>query len=278
MTDPLEKYRVMVRSIKFSPSSLDKNQPTTQVEPDSVSKPSPSTSLSWAKISSVLDSGPPVDPSEHIADLVRNAVSKHTVLPSSYAIPANIADRISQLSPTREVRPTIILPPIPEPDPNWKPSISAISPVPDVIISEKIAAISPVPDVIISEKIEEITEVPDVIISEKTEEIISEKTEEITEVTEEETETLVETVEKHSPILEIICPKCGSHNSRKNGFYKDKQRYACKDCGKQFVYESQEIITEIKPAKTQTKESKTKGGFSGKSDNRSSKNKKKGKR
>ncbi|HEY9703299.1 MAG TPA: hypothetical protein V6C58_12675, partial [Allocoleopsis sp.] len=135
------------------------------------------------------------------------------------------------------------------------------------------------------EKTEEITEVAEEIISEKTEEItevaeeiISEKEEAIAIIPEKETEKLVETAEKHSPILEIICPKCGSHNSRKNGFYKDKQRYACKDCGKQFVPESQEIITEIKTAKTPTKESKIKGGFSGKSANRSSKNKKKGKR
>lgn len=33
----------------------------------------------------------------------------------------------------------------------------------------------------------------------------------------------------------IICPSCGSMEVRKNGHQNGKQRYACKDCGRQFV-------------------------------------------
>ncbi|MBD2315167.1 hypothetical protein H6G20_26215 [Desertifilum sp. FACHB-1129] len=33
----------------------------------------------------------------------------------------------------------------------------------------------------------------------------------------------------------IICPSCGSGDVRKNGHQNGKQRYACKDCGRQFV-------------------------------------------
>ncbi|WP_435388487.1 IS1/IS1595 family N-terminal zinc-binding domain-containing protein [Laspinema olomoucense] len=33
-----------------------------------------------------------------------------------------------------------------------------------------------------------------------------------------------------------VCPKCGSHNIRKNGhIHNGKQNHQCKDCGRQFV-------------------------------------------
>ena len=31
------------------------------------------------------------------------------------------------------------------------------------------------------------------------------------------------------------CPNCQSTRIRKHGFYRDKQRYQCKDCARQFV-------------------------------------------
>ena len=31
------------------------------------------------------------------------------------------------------------------------------------------------------------------------------------------------------------CPNCQSSQIRKHGFYRDKQRYQCKDCARQFV-------------------------------------------
>ncbi len=33
----------------------------------------------------------------------------------------------------------------------------------------------------------------------------------------------------------IKCPNCQSTRTRKHGFYRDKQRYQCKDCARQFV-------------------------------------------
>jgi predicted RNA-binding Zn-ribbon protein involved in translation (DUF1610 family) len=41
-----------------------------------------------------------------------------------------------------------------------------------------------------------------------------------------------------SQISEITCPKCQSSDIRKNGRRQDKQRYFCKDCGRQFVISS----------------------------------------
>jgi predicted RNA-binding Zn-ribbon protein involved in translation (DUF1610 family) len=41
-----------------------------------------------------------------------------------------------------------------------------------------------------------------------------------------------------SQISEITCPKCHSTDIRKNGRRQDKQRYFCKDCGRQFVTSS----------------------------------------
>jgi predicted RNA-binding Zn-ribbon protein involved in translation (DUF1610 family) len=38
--------------------------------------------------------------------------------------------------------------------------------------------------------------------------------------------------------LEITCPKCESTDIRKNGRRHDKQRYVCKDCGREFVMPS----------------------------------------
>ncbi|MCT7968487.1 hypothetical protein NG799_19440 [Laspinema sp. D1] len=38
-----------------------------------------------------------------------------------------------------------------------------------------------------------------------------------------------------------VCPRCGSHNIRKNGhIHNDKQNHQCKDCGRQFVENNRE--------------------------------------
>ncbi len=41
--------------------------------------------------------------------------------------------------------------------------------------------------------------------------------------------------------MKIICPKCGTHDIRKNGHRRGKQNYQCKQCGRQFV----EFYTEV---------------------------------
>jgi len=58
--------------------------------------------------------GPPIDPSEHVAALVHEAVCKPTVLPATYTIQENIGDRISRLATPKPVKSVIIQPKIPQ--------------------------------------------------------------------------------------------------------------------------------------------------------------------
>ncbi len=58
---------------------------------------------------------PPIDPSEHAAALVHEAVRKPTVLPVSYMILENIGDRISRLTTPKPVESIVIQPKIPQP-------------------------------------------------------------------------------------------------------------------------------------------------------------------
>ena len=49
-------------------------------------------------------------------------------------------------------------------------------------------------------------------------------------------ESLVQpTIPDSEEETQVKCPACDSTELRKNGHRKDKQRYICKDCGKQFV-------------------------------------------
>ena len=120
MTDHLEPYRRMARSIRFFPpfsltppvdQSVD--QPVTPAsEGDSWTK----KTLADAQMKTTVES--PIDPSEHAAALVHEAVWKSTVLPATYRIPENIGDRISRLTAAKPVEPMIIQPKIPQPAPN----------------------------------------------------------------------------------------------------------------------------------------------------------------
>lgn len=120
VTDHLEPYRRMVRSIRFVPA-LGPTHPSQQPV-----MPLPQVNLSPSVPSTPPPASEPApDPSEHVTDLVREAVSKPTVLPVTYAIAENIGDRISRLAaatPTRSQPPEIIAFKIPQPDPNWKPA------------------------------------------------------------------------------------------------------------------------------------------------------------
>ncbi|MBD1925335.1 hypothetical protein H6F74_03405 [Trichocoleus sp. FACHB-90] len=119
MTEHLEPYRRMVRSMRFVPAL------GRQYESHQSQMPSPPP-LNFS--SSVPSTVPPVpeaapDPSEHVAALVREAVSKPTVLPVTYVIAENIGDRISRMTtPKKKRSPEIIAFKIPQPDPNWKPA------------------------------------------------------------------------------------------------------------------------------------------------------------
>lgn len=48
------------------------------------------------------------------------------------------------------------------------------------------------------------------------------------------------------------CPKCRSQNHRKNGRVQGKQRYRCKDCGRQFL--AVEIVSEVSTSSWQNSE------------------------
>ena len=119
MTDHLEPYRRMVRSIRFVPA-LGRNEQLSQQKANPVISPQvdylPRTSLPLAKVTPAYR---PSDPTQDVTALVRDAVEKPTVLPVTYAIPENIGDRISRLASPKAVTPAIIEPKIPQPDPNW---------------------------------------------------------------------------------------------------------------------------------------------------------------
>ena len=115
MTDHLEPYRRMARSIRFFPPS-----PLTQPIPQPITAPVTPSSVveDWGKKTSsnapVKPIEPPIDPSEYAAALVHEAVWKPTVLPATYTIPENIGDRISRLSASKPVN-LVIQPTIPQP-------------------------------------------------------------------------------------------------------------------------------------------------------------------
>lgn len=130
MTDHLEPYRRMARSIRFFPP-----RSLTGPSQESMAKavtPAPVTSTSTWKTQvedyEISAFEPPIDPSEHVAALVHEAVNKPTVLPATYAIQENIGDRISRISPSAKpvsaqpVKSFINPFKIPSPDPNWVPA------------------------------------------------------------------------------------------------------------------------------------------------------------
>ena len=83
--------------------------------------------------------GAPIDPSEHVAALVHEAVCKPTVLPATYTIQENIGDRISRLATPKPVESVIIPTKIPQPASN---STSAhVSPALESAIDPEHAAV-----------------------------------------------------------------------------------------------------------------------------------------
>lgn len=143
MTDHLEPYRRMARSIRFIPP-LSLNQPS-QESASQAQTPAPvGQSSSWQTTSwsaGFAAEGPPIDLSEHTAALVQEAVSKPTVLPAAYSIQENIGDRISRLVPTKPVESTVIQFKIPQPDPNGTPANESPAAQSGIDPSEHVAAL-----------------------------------------------------------------------------------------------------------------------------------------
>ncbi len=140
MTDHLEPYRRMARSIRFFPP-LSLTQPAPQ-SVDQPLTPLPLVDSSSQKIIADAqvkpDLGPPVDLSKHTAALVHDAVWKPTVLPTTYRVPENIGDRISRLTASKSVESHIIQFKIPLPDPNW--TSANVSPASEALIDPEHAA------------------------------------------------------------------------------------------------------------------------------------------
>ena len=121
VTDHLEPYRRMARSIRFFPpislTHLSQESVQEPLIPVPVVDSSPKRTITDTHLSP--DVGPPIDPSEHAAGLVHEAVSKRTVLPAHYTIPENIGDRISRLTTPKPVNFVLISPKIPQVDSDW---------------------------------------------------------------------------------------------------------------------------------------------------------------
>ncbi len=121
VTDHLEPYRRMARSIRFFPPlSLAGSTQESVAQPVT---PVPGADLpSWKTITQSHEKSaqePPIDPSEHVAALVNEAVRKPTVLPTTYAIQENIGDRINRMAPPKRVEAIINPFKIPQPDPSY---------------------------------------------------------------------------------------------------------------------------------------------------------------
>ncbi|MGC1395581.1 MAG: hypothetical protein WA828_14960, partial [Coleofasciculaceae cyanobacterium] len=204
MTDHLEPYRRMARSIRFFPPSALTFKPILPpVTAESVVD-------SWAKTTSNADVKsiePPLDLSKHAAALVHEAVCKPTVLPATYAIPENIGDRISRLVAASSVDLAKFKPNLPQSTPNGTTAgngASFASNSDRLVYDPRRQVYALESTIIVEEPVAETTEtVAEEPIAETTETVVEEPIAETTETVVEEpiaetTETVVE-----EPIAEV---------------------------------------------------------------------------
>ncbi len=208
MTDHLEPYRRMVRSMRFFPP-ISLTQPSQRsvpglVTPAPVVNISSKTTIPDAHVEAAL--GPPIDPSEHTAALVHEAVCKPTVLPVTYTILENIGDRISRLAAPKAVEPVIIQPKLPQADSNWTPAHTIEAVVTQPVEVEQTSD-EPVTEAIVAEPVE----VEQVSDKQATEAIVAEPVE-VEQTSDEQAtqavvaepaevqETLIDTSENNAPI------------------------------------------------------------------------------
>lgn len=152
VTDHLEPYRRMARSIRFVPpqwqverfyqalTQVSTGTPTFAISGVTASSPTASSAST-----SISDPGSTPDPSEYSAALIQAAVSKPTAWLTHHNIPENIGDRISKLAAPQRKTAVAPLPKLPEPDPNWTPASKVAAVEPDAI-SETVAFKLNVPD------------------------------------------------------------------------------------------------------------------------------------
>jgi predicted RNA-binding Zn-ribbon protein involved in translation (DUF1610 family) len=233
VTDHLEPYRRMARSIRFFPPSALALKPIPQpVTADAVAD-------SWVKTSSNADVKsiePPIDLSERAAALVHEAVWKPTVLPATYVIPENIGDRISRLVASSSVDLAKIKPNLPQPACNgttahgsatfetssdrlvYDPQrqvyalestivaealvaepIAVVAEAPETIVAEPIAVVAEAPETIVAEPIAVVAEAPETIVAEPI--VVAETDTPIAEVESNQPPTLLEKV---SSVIEAV--------------------------------------------------------------------------
>ncbi len=98
VTDYLEKYRIMVRSMRFFPPLKKNNKQGQKLPQQSLSLP-PSSSQKLPSESVGENNKPRLDLAKYITDLIGNAVAKPSIL-GSYNIQQNLGDRISKINST----------------------------------------------------------------------------------------------------------------------------------------------------------------------------------
>ncbi|HEY9705870.1 MAG TPA: twin-arginine translocase subunit TatC [Allocoleopsis sp.] len=98
VTDYLEKYRIMVRSMRFFPPLKKNNKQGQKIPQQSLSLP-PSSSEKLHPESGTENNKPRLDLAKYITDLIGSAVAKPTIL-GNYNIQQNLGDRISKINST----------------------------------------------------------------------------------------------------------------------------------------------------------------------------------
>ncbi|PSB07458.1 hypothetical protein C7B61_08800 [filamentous cyanobacterium CCP1] len=254
----------MARSIRFVPTLRGSSSYQKFTEPARLLHVPPVSNSPPATVPvSVSPIEQPINLSDHVENLVRSAVCQPTVLPPVYVLQESIGDRISRLREPEPPKPSpvVISPKIPAPDPNWTPTTPSemtakyqpetIEPgtiKPETIKPEPVASLEESP-----QPIEFSATEPSAIASFTTEpsaaeivpdspEIVPDSPETVSEwlgtmanYMEQVTQELEDLPSHKAPVKVTTCPQCGSDNVRKNGRRSNKQKYACKDCGRQFT-------------------------------------------
>lgn len=159
-----------------------------------------------------------------------------------------------------------------------EPTSTSVEPEPVALIPEEDAGVSE-PDELANQKSQGLATSDNIAVTESEPEAHQEQKQEPAieqmETSAPEAEPVAEQQTK-TPEAEktqvAVCPDCKSRELRKNGRQKNKQKYLCKDCGRQFVWsesveetvtEKQEVSQETKPSsKPETGKSKSSIGKS----------------
>ena len=187
VTDHLEPYRRMARSIRFFPPSALALKPIPQ--PVATVPVVDSWVIATSSNADVKSIEPAIDLSAHAAALVHEAVCKPTVLPATYVIPENIGDRISRLVASSSVMLPKVQPSTSQSAVNGttanhnesfdrlvydpqrqiyalESTITEVVETPETIVEESMAVVVETPETIVEEPIAVVVETPETIVEE----------------------------------------------------------------------------------------------------------------